>query len=273
VSPGLVRLESALWQTSSLLLLDGAHAVAIDPCISADEIEAVRAAAARAGATVESVLVTHADWDHVCGLSAFPDATATMGPSAAARIEDGSALRELGEEGGALGLSWAGEPRCDRVLEPWRAAHVGPFLVETLALPGHTDCGLGYRVRSLGLLAVGDYLSPIECPFVYHSTAAYRSTLATLLEELRRDPPETVVVGHGRPLDAAAAIAIGEADLAYLQRLRAAVAAALAADVPRTQLEAEALALPLPRDVEGDVTAELHRNVALQIEEIAADAR
>ena len=50
MSPGLVRLESALWQTTSLLLLDGAQSVAIDPCISADEIDAVRAAAARLSA-------------------------------------------------------------------------------------------------------------------------------------------------------------------------------------------------------------------------------
>ena len=70
-----------------------------------------------------------------------------------------------------------------------------------MALPGHTACGAGYRVRDLGLLVVGDYLSVIEFPFVYVSTAAYRATLAALLTELERDPVAHVTPGHGRALD------------------------------------------------------------------------
>ena len=57
-----------------------------------------------------------------------------------------------------------------------------------MALPGHTACGAGYRVRELELLCVGDYLSVIEYPFVYVSTAAYRATLAALLDALGREP-------------------------------------------------------------------------------------
>ena len=73
------RFESALWQTASLLLVAGDEAVVIDPCISAEEVARIADRATSLGARVTHVLVTHADWDHVCGIAAFPDAVATMG--------------------------------------------------------------------------------------------------------------------------------------------------------------------------------------------------
>jgi glyoxylase-like metal-dependent hydrolase (beta-lactamase superfamily II) len=220
-----IRLESALWETSSLLLIDGDRAVAVDPGVRPKEIEAIAARAHDEGAAVEDVLATHSDWDHVAGIAAFPDSRASMGPAAAERVAGGDARREMDEEGAKLGLAWDGEPRVDRILEPGRATEAGSFVVETLPAPGHTDCGLAYRIRTLDLLAVGDYLSPREFPFIFDSTAAYRGTLALFLDTLRRDPPATVVPGHGRPLSAAEAIAIADADLRYLNALRRSPAA------------------------------------------------
>src|SRR4051794_15996394 len=86
-TPYSVRVPSALWETSAVLLVDGTRAVAIDPCISQTEIEAVRTRAEEAGADVVAVLATHADWDHVAGIASFPQAEAAMGPLAAARVE------------------------------------------------------------------------------------------------------------------------------------------------------------------------------------------
>jgi hypothetical protein len=45
---------------------------------------------------------------------------------------------------------------------------------------------------------------------------------------LRRDPPRVIVPGHGPALTREEAIAIGEADLAYLHAIREAVGRALA---------------------------------------------
>src|ERR1700759_1833611 len=113
---GRVRLASSLWETSSVLVIHDGQAVAIDPCIAQPEIEAVRARAAEEGAEVVAVLATHADWDHVAGIASFPGAAAAMGTRAAAKVQSGAALAELAAEGPAYGLSWPGEPRCDRTL-------------------------------------------------------------------------------------------------------------------------------------------------------------
>jgi glyoxylase-like metal-dependent hydrolase (beta-lactamase superfamily II) len=219
------RFESALFETSSLLLADGADAVLVDPCISLDEVARIAARADGLGVRVTAVLATHADWDHVCGIAAFPGAVAAMG-AAAARVEDGSAWRDCEREARRWGLELAGPPRVDRVLAAGAAHRIGPFAVETLALPGHTPDGVAYRIRELDLLAVGDHLSAIEFPFA-SDTAAYRASLAALVELLRRDPPGRIVPGHGPEHTGLEAAAIAEADLDYLWRLHGAVAAAL----------------------------------------------
>jgi glyoxylase-like metal-dependent hydrolase (beta-lactamase superfamily II) len=257
------RFESALWQTSSLLLVAEHEAVVVDPCISADEVARIAGRASELDASVTHVLVTHADWDHVCGIAAFPDAVAAMGVRTAELVARGTLPELIAQRAATYGLTIEGEPRVDRVLEPG-ASRIGPFAVEVIPLPGHTSDGTGYRLPELDLLAVGDHLSAVESPFA-SSTSDYRTTLAGLVELLRNDPPAAVVPGHGPPLTAAQARAIAEADLAYLHALRDAVAAA---GDDRARARAAALAVPLPRPAP-DELAEMHAgNVELQLEEL-----
>jgi glyoxylase-like metal-dependent hydrolase (beta-lactamase superfamily II) len=141
-----------------------------------------------------------------------------------------------------------------------------------MALPGHTSCGAGYRVRALDVLAVGDYLSAIEFPFVYVSTAAYRATLAALSDTLRRDPPAAVAPGHGRALDAREALAIADEDLRYLHALKAAMRSALADGATREEAVAAGAAADVPRGA-GEDDGRLRRdNAELQLAELTAAA-
>ena len=248
------RFESALWETSSLLLADGGEAVLVDPAVSVEEVARIAARAAELGTRVTHVLATHADWDHVCGIAAFPEATAMTSEATAARLAARAADATVAERAARSGVAIVGEPRVDRTFAPGSALQVGPFLVETLALAGHTPDGVAYRVRELDVLAVGDHLSAVEFPFAT-STAAYRATLAGLLDLLRRDPPGRVVPGHGPELSASEAVAIAEADLDYLWALNVAARGSSTRDEAREA----ALAVPLPRraaeDLEEDARA------------------
>jgi hydroxyacylglutathione hydrolase len=272
LGPGVIRYESALWETTALALHAGGEAVLVDPCISEAEIAAIAADLAERGLTVRGLLITHSDWDHVCGISAFPGVPAIMSREAAARIASGQAAESVVREGAAEGLSWSGEPRADLVFDPGEALQVGPFTVETMALPGHTSCGAAYRVRELDLLAVGDYLSVIEFPFVYVSTAAYRATLAALSDALRRDPAAHVVPGHGRALDADEALAVAGEDLDYLHGLKATVRVALAAGATRADAIAAGASVPVPRGA-GDDDGRLRQdNAEHQLSELTSAA-
>lgn len=269
VTPRVLRLASALWETSSLLLVAGGEAVAVDPGVTQAEIEAVRERASAEDARVVAVIATHGDFDHIAGIASFPEAEAVMGPRAAVRIASGAAVRDMAEEGAPLGLAWPGSPRCDRVLRVGRCERVGPFSIETMELEGHTDDGVGLRLREPDVLIVGDYLSPIEYPYVYHSTVAYRSTLAGLAVLLRRDPPALVIPGHGEPLDADGALEIAETDLEYLHALRRAVAASIEAGSDREGAVHAGMRVPAPRSLPAD-PGESRRNAERQFEELVA---
>ena len=261
------RFESALWQTASLLLVSDGEAVAIDPGISKAEVAALSARADALGATVTHVLATHADWDHVCGIAAFPGATAAMGTLTAELVASGKPATRIEERSREYGIAVAGAPRADRALSPGDAHRVRPFTVETAALPGHTTDGTAYRVRALDLLVVGDHLSVAEFPFV-SSSADYRTTLAGLIDVLRHDPPATVVPGHGPALTSAEALQVAEADLAYLRGLRDAVARELTEGADRERARAAGLAVPIPRAAPDDL-AEMHAaNVEAQLAEL-----
>jgi hydroxyacylglutathione hydrolase len=270
--PGVIRYESALWQTTALALHAGGEAVIVDPGVSAPEIAAIGSDIAARGLALRGLLITHADWDHVCGISAFPGVPAIMSRAAAARIASGQAAEEVVRHGAEEGLSWDGSPRADLVFDPGEALHVGPFTVETMALPGHTECGAAYRIRDLDLLVVGDYLSAIEFPFVYVSTAAYRATLTALSETLEHDPPELVTPGHGRPLSGAEALAVARDDLAYLRALKLAVRTALEAGATRAEAVAAGAAVAVPRSAGDDDGRLRHDNAEQQLAELAPAA-
>ena len=189
-----------------------------------------------------------------------------MGEQAAARMVSRFTDEGVAERAAVHGLQIAGEPRVDRTFEPGAAVQVGPFLVETLAVSGHTPDGVAYRFRELDLLVVGDHLSAVEFPFAT-STGAYRATLAALIELLQRDPPARVVPGHGPELSAAEALAIAEADLVYLWALNDAVRDAAGRDDARSA----ALAVPLPRPAAEELDDARTENVELAIAEIFGD--
>ena len=260
------RFASALWDTASLLLVADGDAIVIDPCISVDEVAAIRSRADELGARVGHVLATHADWDHVCGIAAFPEAVAAMGARTAEVVSNGDAAAGVERRAAEMGVTVAGAPRVDRVLAAGTAQRIGPFTVETLALSGHTPDGTAYRVRELGVLAVGDHLSAIEFPFA-SATADYRLTLAGLVDILRHDPPEQVVPGHGPSLAPDEALEIAEADLRYLRDLHRAVADALRRGADAQEA---GLAVPLPRPAADDLAAMQAANVQAQLKELVA---
>jgi len=112
------RFESALWETASLLLMDDREAVLVDPAVSAEEVARIAARAGELGVRVTHVLATHADWDHVCGIAAFPEAAATMSEETAARLRARAREATVAELAAAGGADIAGEPLDQPKFEP-----------------------------------------------------------------------------------------------------------------------------------------------------------
>jgi glyoxylase-like metal-dependent hydrolase (beta-lactamase superfamily II) len=223
---GGVRVYQApLWQTNCLLAEAEGESLLADPSLSTEDVEGLAADAA--GAARVHVLVTHADYDHVCGLAAFPEATVVGAPETRTRIEDGSAARQLEEAGAEWGWAWdATGLRIDREVRPGEEAALGPFRVAAVDAPSHGRDGLAFVLLDQGVLFAGDHLSPITIPLVAASLARTIDATRALLDAIDRHDLRCVVPGHGPAIDPAEARAVGEADLAYLTALRDAAAEA-----------------------------------------------
>jgi glyoxylase-like metal-dependent hydrolase (beta-lactamase superfamily II) len=221
--PDVIVVTSRFWQTTCTLVRSGSEAFCIDSPVLPDELELLPAVAAQAEFPVVGCLATHADWDHLLGRYAFGDAPLGVAESTAARLrnEPGVAQRELRE--------FDDEHYVER---PAPLVLSGP---QSLPVPGH--CGVGERELELhpteghtvdgmailipwaSVLVAGDYVSPVEIPWISESgsASAYLATLARLEPLIER--VEHVVPGHGTVLDAERALAIVREDRAYLEAL------------------------------------------------------
>lgn len=222
----LIVCISAFWQTTCTAVRGGEEGFVIDSPVLAHELEALPQVFERAGFPVSGLLVTHGDWDHLLGRLAFPEASLGAGETTAARLAaDPQApqreLEEFDDEHYVAGRPLLALEEVQRLPVPGRLA-LGPGdrELELHPTPGHTADGTAYLVPWLGALVCGDYLSPVEIPWISAggSVDAYLETLALLRALL--DEAETVVPGHGEPLAREQALRLLDEDVAYLDALR-----------------------------------------------------
>jgi glyoxylase-like metal-dependent hydrolase (beta-lactamase superfamily II) len=219
----VVVATSRAYQTTCTLVRSGAEAFCIDSPVFPDELEIVPALAEQAGFTVVGLLATHADWDHVLGRYAFPEAPLGCAETTAARLvsEPGAAqrkMREFDEEFYVERPRPLSLPSAQRLPVPGKL-EVGDHELELHPTEGHTEDGMAIWVPWAGVLVVGDYLSPVEIPWLHGSASAYLATLNRL--EPLVEEAQHVVPGHGPPVDGTRAAAILREDRAYLEALLA----------------------------------------------------
>jgi glyoxylase-like metal-dependent hydrolase (beta-lactamase superfamily II) len=229
--PDVFVVTSRIWQTTCTFVRSAGEAFCIDSPVLPDELELLPAIAAQAEFRVVGCLATHADWDHLLGRYAFPDAPLGFGEPSAARLrnEPGGAQRELRE----FDEEWYVERPGPLTLPGTQAlpvpghCSVGERELELHPADGHTVDGMAILVPWASVLVCGDYVSPVEIPCISESgsVSAYLATLTRLEPLIER--AAHVVPGHGAVLDSERALALLREDRAYLSAL-----AEVGADAP-----------------------------------------
>jgi glyoxylase-like metal-dependent hydrolase (beta-lactamase superfamily II) len=224
--PDVIVVTSRAYATSAVLVRGGeGEAFLIDSPVFPDELEVLPAVAAQAGFRVVGLLATHADWDHVLGPYAFPEAPLGAAETTAARFVSapGEAQRELRDFDEKMYVTRPrplrlGSPPTQQLPVPGHV-EVGERSLELHPADGHTVDGMAISAAWAGVLVAGDYLSPVEIPMLSEggSASAYLATLQRL--EPLVEAAEHVVPGHGGPIEGARAAAILREDRAYLEAL------------------------------------------------------
>jgi glyoxylase-like metal-dependent hydrolase (beta-lactamase superfamily II) len=222
---------SQFWQTTCTAVRSGEQGFMIDSPVYPEELEALPGLLEQAAFAVSGLLTTHADWDHLLGRLAFPQASLGCAETTAARLraEPGAAQRELREfdeehyVSRPRPLSLAG---AQALPVPGRLALGEHDELELHLTGGHTPDGMAVLIPRAGVLVCGDYLSPVEIPWISEggSLDAYLATLERLRALVER--VESVVPGHGTPCERDSALSLLDQDVRYLSDLRRAGAAA-----------------------------------------------
>jgi len=232
VHPDVVVVTSRVWQTTCTAVRAGGEGFVIDSPVYPDELEVLSAVLEQAGFPATALLATHADWDHLLGRLAFPDASLGVAETTAARLTaaPGAAqrgLRDFDRRHYVRRPRPLSLPGVQALPVPGRC-EVGAQGAELELVPadGHTEDGMAVWVAWAGVLVAGDYLSPVEIPdwSAGGAPGAYRATLGRLGALVER--AVAVVPGHGPVLSRDDALRVLEEDLAYLEDVASAGAGA-----------------------------------------------
>jgi glyoxylase-like metal-dependent hydrolase (beta-lactamase superfamily II) len=229
LTPGLWVCQSELYATNHGVWIDRGEACLIDPGLTDATLDETAAFVTEQGAEVSTLILTHGHWDHLLGVSRFPQAQVIAQAGYPAVLEEHG--RDLQQQVNA----WMQDNEGAR-MRPFVLPHPTDTFDETMTLtlgattlrllhtPGHAPDHLSVYAAETRTLWAGDLLSDLEIPLVSHRLKAYERTLATL-DAL---DVTALVPGHGTvttdPTEIAGRVA---EDRAYLNELRARVEGAL----------------------------------------------
>ncbi|WP_134683761.1 MBL fold metallo-hydrolase [Brevibacillus migulae] len=195
--------QSALFQTTSTVIALDEAILIVDPTWLPSEIREIQAHVdSIKGSRDCYLLFTHGDYDHVIGYQAFPGAK-TIGSLELQRHPQKERKVNLIREFDAnyyITRDYPIEfPQLDFVIaQDGQQLAIGNTSLTFYKAPGHSEDSLFTIIDSLGVFIAGDYLSDFELPFIYHSAAAYESTMQRAAEILQNHDIRLLIPGHGQ---------------------------------------------------------------------------
>ena len=179
-------------ENTYVLRADGSErAIVIDP---GDNGEQLLEAIEKLGATVEAILITHTDVDHVGAVA--PLAKATGAPVYCPKLE----VDRLADIMGHVPIDGIGPYEgydADETVEGGETLDLAGLRIEVVATPGHTEGHVTYVFPDEGVIASGDVLFQGSVGRTDRPNGDHQTLLDSIATLLERCPDETLVLpGH-----------------------------------------------------------------------------
>ncbi len=203
-TPAVCVFESALYRTTSTVIQTPDLILVVDPTWLPNEVAEIQHfVAAVRGARPIYLLFTHSDYDHIIAYRAFSGATVIASQALIDNPEQESNIQQI--------LKFDDEYYIRRpypieypevgiiIQQDEQILKVGSTTFTFYLAPGHNSDGIFTLVEwnNQCIWIVGDYLSNIEFPYIYHSSYEYEQTLAKAEQIVNQHLIYILISGHG----------------------------------------------------------------------------
>jgi hydroxyacylglutathione hydrolase len=179
-------------ENTYVLRADGSdRALVIDPGDNAEQLfEAIE----KLGATVEAILITHTDVDHVGAVA--PLAKATGAPVYCPKLEV-DRLADIMSHVPMPGIGPYDGYEADETVEGGERLELAGLTIDVMATPGHTEGHVTYGFPDENVIASGDVLFQQSIGRTDRPNGDHQTLLRSIAALLERYPDETLVLpGH-----------------------------------------------------------------------------
>jgi hydroxyacylglutathione hydrolase len=179
-------------ENSFLLIRDGSdRAVLIDP---GDEPDLILGGIEQEGVTLDAILITHTDVDHVGAVA--PVAKATGAPVYCPKLEV-DRLRDIMAHAPMPGLGPYEGYEPEETVEGGERLQLAGFDIDVVFTPGHTEGHVTYGFPDEAVIASGDVLFQSSVGRTDRPNGDHQTLLRSISTLLERYPDETTVLpGH-----------------------------------------------------------------------------
>ncbi|MFK7948566.1 MAG: MBL fold metallo-hydrolase [Saprospiraceae bacterium] len=201
-TPQLTIFESALFRTTSTVIQTDDFILIVDPNWLPIEIQTIRDYVdSIKGNKPIYLFFTHSDYDHIIGYNAFPEAKTIASKAFVENQDKAKILQQINNFDDENYVKRAYKivyPTIDFVINnDSEILKIGNTKLQFFNAFGHNADGLFLWIEKLGILVVGDYLSNIEFPYIYHSGTLYLQTLQVVEQLIKTQKINYLITGHG----------------------------------------------------------------------------
>ncbi len=202
-SETLTIFESELFRTTCTLIQKKDHLLLVDPNWLPSEVDFIyNYIQKKKRGRPLYLFFTHSDYDHIIGYGKFAEIATTIASENFVLNEDKESILNqirVFDDQYYLKRNYSiTYPIINQAIkEDGYELKIGESAYTFYQATGHNSDGLICLDQSENILIVGDYLSNIEFPYVYHSFSAYLETLNSIESICEKQNVATLISGHG----------------------------------------------------------------------------